>query len=210
MVSDSPPERDMEWSTAGVEGSYKFLNRVLKIVSESQKPEELINLDLVEKENLVIKKIHQSIKDITEGIESFRFNVCIAKLYELTNMITKLDTKTDFEKSLKFYGLEILAQLISPFAPHHAEEVWSLLGHKTLICNKEWPKFDKKFLSVKQISIGVQINGKLRGNISYNKSAKKEEIQELALSLLSVKNKLGSNKPKKIIIVPERIVNIVV
>ena len=210
MVSDSPPERDMEWSTAGVEGSYKFLNRVLRIVNETQKPKKLINLDLVDNKNTVIKKIHQSIKDVTDGIESFRFNVCIAKLYELTNMISKLDSKTDFETSLKFYGLEILAQLISPFAPHHAEEIWSLMGHKILICDTEWPKFDKRFLSVEQISIGVQINGKLRGNISYNKNAKKEEIQELALSLSSVKNRLGGEKPKKIIIVPERIVNIVV
>tara|TARA_Y100001933_G_scaffold155510_1_gene153742 strand:+ start:8 stop:640 length:633 start_codon:yes stop_codon:yes gene_type:complete len=210
MVSDSPPERDMEWSTAGVEGSYKFLNRVLRIVNETKKPKKLINLGLVDKQNAVIKKIHQSIKDVTEGIESFRFNVCIAKLYELTNMISKLDSKTDFEISLKFYGLEILAQLISPFAPHHAEEIWSLMGHKILICDTEWPKFDKRFLNVEQISIGVQINGKLRGNISYNKNAKKEEIQELALSLSSVKNRLGSEKPKKVIIVPERIVNIVV
>ena len=210
MVSDSPPERDMEWSTAGVEGSYKFLNRVLRIVDECQKPKECINLDLIDKDNIVIRKIHQSIKDVTEGIESFRFNVCIAKLYELTNMISKLNSKTDFEKGLKFYGLEILAQLISPFAPHHAEEVWNLLGHETLICNVEWPKFDKRFLNTETISIGVQINGKLRGNISYNKTAKKEEIQELALSLSSVKNKLGGEKPKKIIVVPERIVNIVV
>ncbi len=210
MVSDSPPERDMEWSTAGVEGSYKFLNRVLRIVNECQKPKKYINLDLIDKENNVIRKIHQSIKDVTEGIDSFRFNVCIAKLYELTNMISKLDSKTDFEKELKFYGLEILAQLISPFAPHHAEEVWNLLGHETLICDVEWPKFDKRFLSTEQISIGVQINGKLKGNIVYNKTAEKEEIQKLALSLSSVKNRLGGEKPKKIIVVPERIVNIVV
>ena len=84
------------------------------------------------------------------------------------------------------------------------------MGHKILICDTEWPKFDKRFLNVEQISIGVQINGKLRGNISYNKNAKKEEIQELALSLSSVKNRLGGEKPKKVIIVPERIVNIVV
>ena len=84
------------------------------------------------------------------------------------------------------------------------------MGHKILICNTEWPKFDKRFLSVEQISIGVQINGKLRGNISYNKTATQEEIKELALSLSSVKNRLGSKKPKRVIIVPERIVNIVV
>ena len=125
-------------------------------------------------------------------------------------MISKLNSKTDLEEGLKFYGLEILAQLISPFAPHHAEEVWNLLGHETLICDVEWPKFDKRFLNTETISIGVQINGKLRGNISYNKNAKKEEIQELALSLSSVKNRLGCEKPKKVIIVPERIVNIVV
>ena len=76
-------------------------------------------------------------------------------------------------KKLKVLWTEILAQLISPFAPHHAEEIWSLMGHKILICDTEWPKFDKRFLSVEQISIGVQINGKLRGNISYNKMLKR-------------------------------------
>ena len=94
---------------------------------------------------------------------------------------------------MKFYGLEILAQLISPFAPHHAEEIWSLMGHKILICDTEWPKFDKRFLSVEQISIGVQINGKLRGNISFNKNAKNEEIQELQQGLIAAEKILRPN-----------------
>ena len=83
-------------------------------------------------------------------------------------------------------------------------------GSQNSICDTAWPRFDKRFLSIEQISIGVQINGKLRGNISYNKNAKNEEIQELALSLSSIKNRLGDEKPKKVIVVPERIVNIVV
>ena len=134
MVSDSPPERDMEWSTAGVEGSYKFLNRILRIVKDTKKPKVDISLDDFDKRNETIRKIHQTIKEVTEGIENFRFNVCVAKLYELTNSISKLNQNSNTESELKFYGLRILAQL-SPFAPHHAEEIWSQLGQKQLVCN---------------------------------------------------------------------------
>tara|TARA_Y100001970_G_scaffold90705_1_gene114411 strand:+ start:915 stop:3464 length:2550 start_codon:yes stop_codon:yes gene_type:complete len=210
MVSDSPPERDMEWSTAGVEGSYKFLNRILRIVKDIKKPKVDIRLDDFDKRNETIRKIHQTIKEVTEGIENFRFNVCIAKLYELTNSISKLNQNYNTESELKFYGLRILAQLLSPFAPHHAEEIWSQLGQKQLVCNVQWPKHQERFINFEEVSIGVQINGKLRGNISYKKTAKKDEIQNLALSLSSVKNRLNGKEPKKIIVVPERIVNIVV
>jgi leucyl-tRNA synthetase len=114
------------------------------------------------------------------------------------------------ELSIRFFGLKVLAQLIAPFAPHHAEEIWSLLRQKKLVCEVDWPKVDKKFLNFEKVNVGVQVNGKLRGKINYNKNISKAEIENLALTLDTVKNYLAGKQPKKIIVVPERIVNIVV
>ncbi len=210
MVSDSPPKRDMEWSISGVEGSFKFLNRLIRIVNETKLPDKKNNLKSVDKKNFALIKIHQTINDVTIGIEKFSFNVCIAKLYELTNILSQLNVNDSLELNIRFFGLKVLAQLIAPFAPHHAEEIWSLLGQKKLVCEIEWPKADVTFLDFENVIIGVQINGKLRGKINYNKSICSDEIEKLALSVDTVKNYLNGKQPKKIIVVPERIVNIVV
>ena len=210
MVSDSPPKRDMEWSISGVEGSFKFLNRLIRIVNETKLPDKKNNLKSVDKKNFALIKIHQTINDVTIGIEKFSFNVCIAKLYELTNTLSQLNVNDSLELNIRFFGLKVLAQLIAPFAPHHAEEIWSLLGQKKLVCEIEWPKADVTFLDFENVIIGVQINGKLRGKINYNKSISSDEIEKLALSVDTVKNYLNGKQPKKIIVVPERIVNIVV
>jgi leucyl-tRNA synthetase len=136
--------------------------------------------------------------------------VCVAKLYELTNTIFRLNVNNTNELNIKFYGLKILAQLLSPFAPHHAEEIWFSLGQEGLVCNAKWPIAEDKFLVEDSINVGVQVNGKLRGKINYKKSSTNKEIESLALSLPTVKNQLDGKTPKKIIVVPERIVNIVI
>ena len=210
MVSDSPPKRDMEWSVSGVEGSFKFLNRLIRIVNETKIPDETIDLNAINKNNLALTKIHQTINDVTIGIEKFRFNVCIAKLYELTNTLSRLDVNNTIDLNIRFFGLKILAQLIAPFAPHHAEEIWSLLKQDKLVCDTEWPKANKAFLSCEEVVVGVQVNGKLRGKIKYDKSISSDDIKSLALSLDTVKRFLNGKKPIKIIVVPERIVNIVI
>ena len=210
MVSDSPPERDMEWNISGVEGSYKFLNRLIRIVEETEKPKEIIDLDNIDKNTVPLIKIHQTINDVTEGIEKFNFNVCVAKLYELTNCLSRLNVNDNINLNIRFFGLKILSQLLSPFAPHHAEEIWSLLMQKDLVCNVEWPKANKKFLDSDKVTVGVQINGKLKSRITYDKSLSNKDIESLALSLETIKNNLNNKNPKRVIVVPERIVNIVI
>ena len=210
MVSDSPPERDMEWNISGVEGSFKFLNRLIRMVEETETPKEIVNLDSVDKNTVPLIKIHQTINDVTEGIEKFNFNVCIAKLYELTNSLSRLNVKNNIDLNIRFFGLKILSQLLSPFAPHHAEEIWSMLKQKDLVCNIKWPKANKKFLDTDQVTIGVQINGKLRSKITYDKTLSSKEVENLALSLDIVKKYLNNGVPKRIIFIPERIVNIVI
>ena len=155
---------------------------------------------------MLLKKII----DVTEGIEIFNFNVCIAKLYELTNCLSRLNVKDNIDKNIRFFGLKTLSQLLSPFAPHHAEEIWSMLMQKGLICNVEWPKANKKFLDADQVTVGVQINGKLRSKITYDKSLSNKEIENLALSLEIIKKYLSNNRPRRVIVIPERIVNIVI
>ena len=112
--------------------------------------------------------------------------------------------------NIKFFGLKILSQLLSPFAPHHAEEIWSMLKQKDLVCNIKWPKANKKFLDTDQVTIGVQVNGKLRSKITYNKTLPIKDVEKLALSLNIIKNYLNNKKPKRVIVIPERIVNIVI
>ncbi len=210
MVSDSPPERDMEWNISGVEGSFKFLNRLIRMVEDTEKPKEIIDLNNVDKNNIFLIKIHQTINDVTKGIEKFNFNVCIAKLYELTNSLSRLDVKDNFDLNVRFFGLKILSQLLSPFAPHHAEEIWSMLMQKDLVCNIKWPKANKKFLDTDLITIGVQINGKTRSKITYNKTLSNKDVENLALSLDIIKSYLNNKEPKRVIFIPERIVNIVI
>ena len=210
MVSDSPPERDMEWNISGVEGSFKFLNRLVRMVEETEKPKEIVNLDSIDKNTIPLIKIHQTINDVTEGIEKFNFNVCIAKLYELTNSLSRLNVKDNIDLNIRFFGLKILSQLLSPFAPHHAEEIWFILKQKDLVCNIKWPKANKKFLDTDQVTIGVQVNGKLRSKITYNKTLSIKDLENLALSLDTIKNYLNNKKPKRVIVIPERIVNIVI
>ncbi len=211
MVSDSPPDRDMEWSTSGVEGAYKFLNKILKLAEETKIPKNKVvleNFDL--KKFPIIKKVHQTINDVTNGIERFSFNVCIAKLYELTAQISSLKITQKEDYYLKHYSLSILSQLLSPFAPHHSEEIWLKLGHKGLIANQPWPKAEKRFLKTETKTIGVQINGKLRGTITHNLNDDIKTIENLAISLKTVEVSLKGLIPKKIIVIPGRIVNIVI
>ena len=210
MVSDSPPERDMEWNISGVEGSFKFLNRLIRMVEETETPKEIVNLDNIDKNTIPLIKIHQTINDVTEGIEKFTFNVCIAKLYELTNSLSRLNVKNNIDLNIKFFGLKVLSQLLSPFAPHHAEEIWSMLKQKDLVCNIKWPKANKKFLDNDQVTIGVQINGKLRSKITYHKTLSNKDVENLALSLDIIKKYLNNKKPKRVIVIPERIVSIVI
>ena len=158
----------------------------------------------------IIKKVHQAINDVTNGIERFSFNVCIAKLYELTAQISSLKITQKEDYYLKHYSLSILSQLLSPFAPHHSEEIWLKLGHKGLIANQPWPKAEKRFLKTETKTIGVQINGKLRGTITHNLNDDIKTIENLAISLKTVEISLKGLIPKKIIVIPGRIVNIVI
>ena len=201
VMSDSPPERDVEWTTSGVEASWKHLNKVWRLIEDLKQNKTHNNSE----DEALMKSVHHSINDVTKGIEDFSFNKSIASLYELTNIINKSSAGAKAKKN----ALKTLAILMMPFTPHIAEEMWAAIGGQGLASQANWPKLDKSLLESDELTLAVQVNGKVRSLITFSKSLAKNEIELLALSDEKIKKILNGSLPKKIIVVPGRIVNVV-
>ena len=216
MMSDSPPERDLEWTSSGVEGASRFLNRIFKLSQSEDDTRPFADTgsdapaDIDSKAEALIKITHHTIRGITEDIERFRFNRAVAALHSLNNAITACDENTPSQNWARRFSVETLARLIAPIAPHIAEEMWHHLGHDDLLANQPWPEADDAWLVVETIAMPVQINGKLRGTLDLPPDTDKAKVEEEAMKLESVIKHLNGQKPKKIIVVPNRIVNVVV
>ena len=150
--------------------------------------------------------MHKTIHDVTMGVESFGFNASIAKLYAFTNTLAK----SKAGRATKVEATKTMAQLMAPMTPHLAEEVWSMLGGEGLITTAPWPKADEAMLVEDTVTLPIQINGKRRSEISVSKDASKEEVEAIALADQAVVKALAGGQPKKLIVVPGRIVNVVV
>ena len=157
----------------------------------------------------VIGEAHKTIAGITEDIDRFRFNRCVAALYTLSNAIGELKDNNEAQNWARRFGLETLARLIAPIAPHIAEEMWENMGHDQMVALLDWPKADEAWLVTETINMPVQVNGKLRGTIDVAPDCDKALAEELALALPAVQKILDGNTPKKVIVVPNRIVNVV-
>ncbi|MGY9049744.1 leucyl-tRNA synthetase [Puniceibacterium antarcticum] len=202
VLSDSPPERDVEWTAAGAEATAKHLARVYRIsqdVSES-------DAAATDGDAVLMREMHKTIHDVTQGVESFGFNASIAKLYAFTNTLAKSDAGADAKRQ----AARTLAQLMSPMTPHLAEEIWQLLGGEGLIANAPWPVADETMMVEDTVTLPIQVNGKRRGEVTVPKDMDKGEIEKLALSHHNVIKALEGAAPKKVIVVPGRIVNVVV
>ncbi len=204
VLSDSPPERDVEWTASGAEATFKHLARVYRIVSEiiadtSEAAQPEADEDL-------LREMHKAIHDVTVGIESFGFNASIARLYAFTNTLSKSTAGAGAKRQ----AATALAQLMSPMTPHLAEELWQLLGGTGLIANAPWPQADEAMLVDDTITLPIQINGKRRTEISVPKDMPKSEVEKIALGTDAVVKALDGAQPKKIIVVPGRIVNVVI
>ena len=202
VLSDSPPERDVEWTASGAEAANKHLSRVYRII------EEIISNDMQSNANdeSLLKETHKTIHDVTQAIESFGFNAAIARLYSFTNSLakSKAGTKT------KLSAAKILAQLMSPMTPHLSEEIWEKLGEKNLVAREPWPTVNQSLLNEDNITMPIQVNGKRRGQIEVQKDLGSSEIEKLAIAEEAVQRALNGAIPKKIIVVPGRIVNVVI
>ncbi|WP_425071147.1 leucine--tRNA ligase [Sagittula sp. S175] len=202
VLSDSPPERDVEWTAAGAEAAAKHLARVYRIaaeVAESDVPE-------TPEDAALLKETHKAMQDVTSGVESFGFNAAIAKLYAFTNALSKSRAGTETKR----FAAKTLAQLMSPMTPHLAEEMWQILGGEGLIADAPWPKPDEAMLVEDTVTLPIQVNGKRRGEIDVPKDMPKEEVEKLVLAHDAVVKALDGGQPKKLIVVPGRIVNVVV
>ena len=202
VLSDSPPDRDVEWTTSGVEAANRHLNRVYKIVSEIIRDNTPNN----ENDTSLTKETHKAIHDVTMGLESFGFNSAIARLYRFTNILAKSKAGADAKQA----AAKALVQLMGPMTPHLAEELWADLGGDGLVVSADWPKADPNFLIDDEITLPVQINGKRRTEITVPQDTDLVEIEKITLRCEAVVKALNGNTPKKIIVVPGRIVNVVV
>jgi leucyl-tRNA synthetase len=217
MLSDSPPERDVQWTEAGIEGASRFQQRVWKLVHEtleiaaSSSAGETPAGDI----EAIRKLIHRAVKAVGESIESLRFNTAVAHIYELTNGLTKFATALEAAPTANGAaalreGTEKLVQLIAPMMPHLAETCWVVLGKTGLAADAAWPDVDPALLVDDNVVMAVQVNGKRRGEITVPKGAPNSVVEKEALSLEAVARMLEGKAPKKIIIVPDRIVNVVI
>jgi len=204
VLSDSPPERDVEWTAAGAEAAHKHLTRVHRLTSQ------IIAGDAEPAtqgaDEALLREMHKTIHDVTVGVESFGFNAAIARLYAFTNTLAKSKAGARAKRE----AAAILAQLMSPMTPHLAEELWQMLGHEGLITAAAWPQADEALLVDETIVMPIQINGKRRAEISVPADMDKSEVEKTALAVDAVIRALDGAAPKKVIVVPGRIVNVVI
>jgi leucyl-tRNA synthetase len=202
VLSDSPPERDVEWTASGAEAANRHLARVHRIASDIAQADTPANAD----DDALLKEMHKTIFDVTQGIDSFGFNASIARLYAFTNVLQKSKAGAEAKRR----AARVLAQLMSPMTPHLSEELWALLGGTGLIAEQPWPEADAAMLVEDTVTMPIQINGKRRAEIEVPKDLPKDEVEKLALAEDAVQRALGDGPPKKLIVVPGRIVNVVV
>ena len=211
MLSDSPPERDLEWTESGVEGAHRFIQKIWRLKDKLSGETDLSALDnLSETGKASLRIIHQSIAAISNDIERFALNRCVAQLHILVNAIGDLKTDDKATNQVRDFGIRTLAQLLSPFSPHIAEEIWQAAGQAGLVADANWPEADKSWLVADEIEIGIQVNGKLRGTIHLPVDCDKDEAEEKALAHSSIVKYLEGKPPRKVIVVPNRIINVVV
>ncbi|MCA8878587.1 MAG: leucine--tRNA ligase [Rhodobacteraceae bacterium] len=204
MLSDSPPERDVEWTDAGAEAAHKHLSRIWRMADElapkaaGSATDEISDMDLA-------RTVARTIRDVTDGIESFAFNTSVAKLYTLAAAIQKSAAPpTD-----RAAALRTLVRLMAPMTPHLAEEVWAMLGGTGLVAELPWPKADPALLVEDTVTLPIQINGKRRSELVVAKDLAPAEVEKLALADQAVQRALSGATPKKLIVVPGRIINVV-
>ena len=218
ILSDSPPARDFDWSDAGVEGCYKFLNRVWRLVSENF---ELLTKDyklefpLTRKNDDLVRNVHIAIKGITNDISNdFQFNTVISKYRELTNAIYEwrggVKEFTEEDKNVFSFAVITLIKLMSPVTVHMSEEIWHELGMEGSIHDAPWCEWDENLAKASKITLVVQVNGKVKDKLEADEGASNDELQELALSSERVKELTNGKEIVKVIVVPKKLVNIVV
>jgi leucyl-tRNA synthetase len=222
MLSDSPPERDVNWTEKGVQGAWRFVQRLWRLIGEaaeiaSSAPDERPRA-FSPPAAALRKATHSALAKVTDDIEKLHFNVCVAHIYEFANTMSaaigdigadgNAPPAADFRWAMH-EAVNVLVQLFAPMMPHLAEQCWAALGHATLVAEAPWPQVERSLLIEDTLTLPVQINGKKRADVTVHRNAGTAEIETAVLALDAVKRVLDGKTPKKVIIVPQRIVNVV-
>ena len=209
----APPERDLDWSEQGVEGCYRFLNRVYRLVDElSEIAKSDVKIDELTKEDKAMRyTIHATLKKVTEDLsEKFGFNTAISSLMELVNEMYKYKELDNRNNAVIKEGIETIVTILAPFTPHIGEELWTMIGKEGSIFDISWPKYDESALVKDEVEVVVQVNGKVRGKLTVGANVSREEMQELAIADEKIKALVEGKTIVKVVAVPKKLVNIVV
>ncbi len=216
----SPPEKDLEWSEQGVDGAFRFLNRIWRLVEDWAENLKMAEWprngwDLPEDLRALRRKTHTTIKKVTEDIENrFHFNTAISAIMELVNLLYQVEERGKdphpHPAGVMREAVETVVVLLSPFVPHFCEELWEVLGHTESVAKVSWPRYDGEAIKDEEILMVIQVNGKLRSRITVGAHASEEEIKEAVLTHQRIQEILQGKKVKKVILVPKKLVNLVV
>ena len=214
MLSDSPPDRDLDWTDSGIDGAWRYVNRLWRMMTEPRmpfaasgtpKPDELSPAAAE-----AWRSIHKTVAAVSADLDKFHFNKAVARIRELTNTLDTLDGNEAGVDWVLRQGFETIVRLIGPMMPHIAEELWLQLGHEVMLTDTGWPEVDETLLVEDSATVAVQVNGKLRGTIDLPIGLKGKEAEEAALSLPRVVEAIGDKNVRKVIVVPDRIINVVI
>jgi len=213
VMSDSPPEKDLEWSSAGIDGAWRFVGKLYRMVQDVMANGADLRVQPVhfsDKATALRKVTHRGNQVFTEALEKFQFNSAIARFREFTNEVSAFKAETPDEQWALREAVETAVRLINPFMPHVTEEMWQMLGHDKMLVDTDWPHADAELAKKDSVTIGVQVNGKVRGTITLPAGSDAKHAEMLALANDDVKPWVDGKDIKKIVVVPDRIVNIVV
>ncbi|MDE2447894.1 MAG: class I tRNA ligase family protein, partial [Gammaproteobacteria bacterium] len=214
MLSDSPPDRDMEWTAEGVEGAWRYVNRLWRTVSQIKDHIAPLGAPLpsvMSEAGLAVRRaIHKTIDGVTRDLEQFRFNRAVARVHELSNTLAELAGDGPGEIWILREGYETLARLIGPMMPHLAEELWQVLGHRRILVDEPWPTADAALLIDDRVTVAVQVNGKLRGTLELPRDTEQAAAEKAALALPAVAKAAGGRPVRRVILVPNRVINVVI
>ena len=211
MLSDSPPEKDLEWTDTGIKGAFKYLNKLWELVENNLNIlKNKNNQKKLDSDNEFMLSINKTIHYVTEDYENFRFNRAIARIREFKNKLFENEEMLKKNGNLFKFLIENTLKILSPMVPHISEEIWMKLGNKDFLIKSKWPIPKKEFLKIENITLAIQVNGKLKDTIDIPFDTSSTEIEKKALASPKIIKTIGDNKPKKIIVVKNKIANIVI
>lgn len=210
----APPEKELEWSENGLAGAYRFLTRVWRLVLENQEHISLENIDydaINKQDKDLIIKLNQTIKKVTESIEAdYHFNTSIAATMELLNEVQAYQSDSTQANRVLGEALRNIVIMLSPFVPHFCDELWEAIGAKGYVLEQAWPEYHEKYISTDDVVMAIQVNGKIRGSIEVTRGTAKDVVEKMALEVPNVVKHTEGKQIVKLIVVPDKIVNIVV